>query len=238
MLSKHWFDFWRNMLGVLKRCLNRRHPTATLGEAPVATPSPNVVVTQHSDAWDSWGTCGTGVIHFHIVLRCFTFHIVSHRFTSHRVYFKMSRIVPSRCKASNIRRCCASGAWCSPHRAERAPWKGQPAKSETAKPVYWILLTVLTGLFAVILLLYAVMNSSFRSMMFYECYTVVSWSDCFSTEIQHGFNVVLPSSCVLRWFRALYVLYRFSMALSMALSSAWGSFERSPRGKPRARQEA
>ena len=83
--------------------LNRRHPTATLGEAPVATPSPNVLVTQHSDAWDSWGTCGTGFIHFHIVSRCFTFHIVSHRFTSHRVYFKMSRIVPSRCKASNSR---------------------------------------------------------------------------------------------------------------------------------------
>ena len=147
----------------------------------------------------------------HDVSRFTSFHIASHLIAFTSRCHGSSQV---RCKASNIRamlRLQVLDALLIELNELLEKVSQQRAKPRNLFIEF--LLTVLTGLFAVILLLYAVMNSSFRSMTFYECYTVVSWSDCFSTEIQHGFNVVLTSSCVLRWFRALFVLYRFSMAL-------------------------
>ena len=72
-MSKHCFDF----------CVLKHYPELTAGEAPVATPSPNVLVTQHSHLWD-WEHAAA------VSSWCIHFHVVSHRFASHSCFLHRS----------------------------------------------------------------------------------------------------------------------------------------------------
>ena len=96
MLSKHCFDFWRNMLGVLKRC---PEPTA-------------------SDGHPWWGTCRDSISQclgdpalwrlrflghmrhrFHPLSHCLTMFHVSHRFTSLHISSRLLQDVTDRPKS-------------------------------------------------------------------------------------------------------------------------------------------